>query len=257
MAKMRLDTLPYITSKTEIPLSVKQKHMTHAINTKNVNLLHTVIRKLGADVNLDMENGMRPIILAGWNYANEIINELLAYPHIDVNARLNWNGNTALHYVALHLNIEGVRMLLAHPGVDPNVRDANGNIPLSRTVKSLGVGHMATFRLLLERTSDVNSRNERGETPIWLAAEGGHADFIEILLQCPGIDPNLPTIFGKTPLHVAAVRGQGPAVAALLKSASINATARDRDGNTPWAVAKKACHYEVAEMIAEHPGLSE
>ena len=43
-------------------------------------------------------------------------------------------------------------------------------------------GRTGTVRLLLDNGADVDVRNERGETPLWIAGEGDHAETVRLLL---------------------------------------------------------------------------
>lgn len=68
-----------------------------------------------------------------------------------------------------------------------------------------------------------------------LAAEGGHAHLLELLLQ-HGADPMLKTVRGNTALHIAARSGQSEAVRVILRSLSEEMWQRAR---LLWVACKK------------------
>ena len=57
------------------------------------------------------------------------------------------------------------------------------------------------MKLLLER-EDVNpdSPDNRGKTPLSLAAENGHDGVVKLLLEREDVSPDRPDNYGQTPL---------------------------------------------------------
>ena len=69
-----------------------------------------------------------------------ILELLLRQPNIDINA-LDGHGNTALHYCVIGANIEGMRLLLAHPEMRSlNIKNKDVHTPLMRAVCDGRVG---------------------------------------------------------------------------------------------------------------------
>ena len=61
---------------------------------------------------------------------NSIVEFLLRQPDVDVNSQ-DTDGYTALHYSVYGDNLEGLRLLLAHPGMRSlNTGNGNGRVPL-------------------------------------------------------------------------------------------------------------------------------
>ena len=86
----------------------------------------------------------------------------------------------------------------------------------------------------MKKGTDINTRNKYRQTPLHLAATGGHIEIVRLLLE-KGADINARDIKG-TPLHWAASRGHLEVVRWLVENgADINA--RDEDGRTAlhWA----------------------
>ncbi len=74
----------------------------------------------------------------------------------------------------------------------------------------------------------LDTRDERGYSPLMLAAYSGHADAVDLLLRL-GADPNSIDLAGNTVLMGATFKGYDAIVRALL-AAGANATTRNLAG---------------------------
>ena len=90
--------------------------------------------------------------------------------------------------------------ILAYNGADVNRRFMLGNVisntPLHElaahpVTSTLGRAVEQIARALVENGADVNAKNARGSTYLYLVAVGGHAGGMRVVLQA-GADPNLP-----------------------------------------------------------------
>ena len=99
-----------------------------------------------------------------------------------------------------------------------------------------------TVESLLQRGFDPNSRDERGQTPLFLSQREGSFKVAQLLLRHPQIRVDLPNEAGETALMMAALRGQADEVARLLdKGARIEALNEgDQAGWTPLHYAASA-----------------
>jgi ankyrin repeat protein len=87
-----------------------------------------------------------------------------------------------------------------------------GRAPLA--VAAAG-GHAAVVRLLLARGADASARDEDADTAVKHAATGGHVDALDALLAA-GASPSPADDDGWTPLHWAALCGHTDVLRALL-----------------------------------------
>ena len=55
---------------------------------------------------------------------------------------LTQDGYTALHYAMLSDKLDCARTLLSHPGMDPNIRNKNGDIAMNVQVQPCAYGKM-------------------------------------------------------------------------------------------------------------------
>jgi ankyrin repeat protein len=90
---------------------------------------------------------------------------------------------TGVH-LAAYFGLTGVIMTLLKNRHNPDVKDTNGQTPLSWAAEN---GHEAVVKLLLEKGAELESKDifgrTRGRTPLSLAAEKGHKSVMKLLLE--------------------------------------------------------------------------
>src|SRR5207302_8330864 len=102
----------------------------------------------------------------------------------------------------------------------------------SRFYQDVRNNDLASLRSLI-KSSDVNTKDERGSTPLMFAAAFGSVDGMKLLLDA-GAEVNAKNAFDVTALHWCA--GDLAKVRLLLpKGADVNA--RSKQGRTPLIVA--------------------
>ena len=107
-----------------------------------------------------------------------------------------------------------------------------------------------TTRIIREHEVDFTNKNSLGETFLHAAAEGGEADFIDLLIE-KGLDPNTGDVYGWTPLHIAASEGQRDIVSALISHKS-EINIRTNDGKTPFNIAEEFGQKELLPYLREN-----
>ena len=103
--------------------------------------------------------------------------------------------------------------------------------------------------LIAEHPEHVNARGGNKVTPMHVAARGGHADILSLLVK-HGAELEGRGVFNMTPLHEASLCGKLEAVRCLLDhGADINA--RDRDGWTAlyWAISKAISRLNNIQVV--------
>jgi hypothetical protein len=108
--------------------------------------------------------------------------------------------------------------------------------------------------LVREEPSAVNARDERGQTPLGVAVEGGQKEIAELLLE-HGADPNLANGYGNTPLHHAVESGRtAEEIAAslrLLLASGADLGAPNHNGHTPLRTAIWIGERPAVRLLAE------
>lgn len=61
--------------------------------------------------------------------------------------------------------------------------------------------------MLLARGADVNIQNNRGQTPLHIAAQRGDMSIVRLLLTSKFINVDAQDCWGATPLHLASENG--------------------------------------------------
>jgi ankyrin repeat protein len=164
------------------------------------NEIAEILLKQESDIKIKDACGNTFLHYAVFRCHKEIAALLLA-KKADVNAK-GYNDVTALH-VAVERGYKDIMELLLANRADVNAKDKDGWTPLhlaSEPDHGFAVSHTETMdttllrlpnykdvaELLLSKGADVNSRNNKGETPLHLAFEMGNTDASEFLRQHGG-----------------------------------------------------------------------
>jgi|GEM_PF-1802140 len=191
----------------------------------------------GASRDARTKRGQTPLILAAAN-GRLAVTQALIRRQAELEARDGRNGFTALHWAAQRYHPAVARALLAAgarvdaqnkwqqtplwqaswqddqgnteiahilvaAGADIHKADNKGNTPLLMAALA---GHRPMVRYLLELGADMQARNDEKRTALFQAVTGGHEDVVRLLLA-RGADPNNDTD-GTVPLQQALVRGE-------------------------------------------------
>ncbi|XP_061775664.1 ankyrin repeat domain-containing protein 12 isoform X1 [Nerophis ophidion] len=98
----------------------------------------------------------------------------------------------------------------------------------------------------------VNKRNERGETPLHMAAIRGDAKQVKELITL-GADVNVKDFAGWTPLHEACNLGYYD-VAKVLIAAGAEVNTQGLDDDTPLHDASSSGHKDIVKLLLRHGG---
>jgi ankyrin repeat protein len=156
------------------------------------------------------------------------------------------NGNTALHYSLIFHNIECIKLLLRDSKC--SLQDKNKKNALHYAV---GTRNTEIVELILQNTTDIDSQDNSGETPLHVACRLSLYDIVHVLLK-HGANPNI-TEYERTsiPLHYACYNGHDKIVKILLDNGS-DINAPDYQGITPLHTCALYDKINIAQILLEH-----
>jgi ankyrin repeat protein len=185
-------------------------------------------------VNQADDQGDAPLSVA----PNAKIATMLIERGANVNA-VNKRGVSAL-WLAAKGGREDVVVVLLRAGANVKRADKNRHAPLSVAAKA----KIAT--MLIERGANVKALNQWGQSALWLAAMGGRADVVEVLLHAR-TDVNQADKNGVTPIGVAA----NEAVAMMLIERGADVNAVNKRGESALWQAIQGSRHDVVEALVQ------
>lgn len=149
-----------------------------------------------------------------------------------------------LRMAAAEGNVLRVQTFLEQ-GLGPQAADERGITPLFLAARK---GHRDVVALLLERGAAMNPIRQDGLTPIFIAVQEGQREVVALLLK-NGADVNEQArIGGVTLLHVAAYRGDQELITLLLQHGA-NKHARMTSGERPVDFAHAQGHAALIPLL--------
>ncbi|XP_060931467.1 dynein axonemal heavy chain 12 [Limanda limanda] len=175
----------------------------------------TFLLQNGCSPDLQNDDQDSPLVAAILNDQYDLATLLLRYrATVDQTGPLN---RTALHECAF-LGLENFVYLLLESGADPNAYDVRKKTPLALAAQN---GHLNVVEGLLQKGAHVWSESDSG-TILFVAASSGNPDVISLLLD-NGADPNRPLYSGHLPIHRVAYHGHRLALEHLIPVTTLDA----------------------------------
>lgn len=206
-----------------------------------------------------------------------IVNLLLGRPKVEVDA-LDSQRRTPLHFAARGGSAHTVRELLKK-GASATTEDKDGKSPLDLAetqplaltlLASMNInklknadqlvnkalcqaaikGHVGVVKALERYRFQMGAVDDKGLSMFHLAAQGGHADVIKLLLElkAPGTD-STDAILARNPMSYASENGSLAAIQALAEAVPESVGVADKDGRTPLSYAAESGHSAVVEYF--------
>jgi hypothetical protein len=238
----------------------------------------TQLLKSGADINIHNRNNKTPLDLALDNnklYAGKLLAEGMgiadsqeyinlasldaasqgSLPSVTRPSLGHGNGpntsderRTSLHTASEAGHLEIVRSFL-EVGEDSDVNERDGRhwTPLFLASKE---GRIEVAKLLIEYGADVNSLDWTGWTPLLAASLRGHPGVVHLLLN-HGADVNARHQDHRTALHLALHNPSLEIVKALLKKGA-DVHVRNDVGQTPLQMASRRGARDIVQLLSEY-----
>jgi len=237
MAQSLLDVLASSRMGPQVIDSEGNSALSHAVTKGMIDLIPSLanMRILNAK-NLA---GQTPLNIALKKDDSEAV-EALAHAGASLN-----EGSGALHKAMQYNAMKCAFFLACSPMLNHNLVDERGNTALAAAAER---GFEGLCRLLA-KPNLINVRNANGETPLVLAAKGGHVGVFFALLSAKP-DFNIADNQGRTPLLIA-ILDTPPFADVLLQMAStkIDISATDANGVTVLEAARSKGLNEIVRKL--------
>ncbi|XP_052710712.1 uncharacterized protein LOC128185077 [Crassostrea angulata] len=198
----------------------------------------------GADINLCMDHGDSPLLLACCYGYNSTV-QLLLSNGADINLR-EGNGADSLIEACFGGHDSTIQNLLSY-GACVNSQMDDGASPLFIACKN---GHDSTVQLLISNKADINLCNIYGLTPLCIACEKGHDSTVQLLLN-NGADINICSNDGVSPLYIACHYGNNSTVQ-LLQSNGADIDSCMENGASPLSTACQYGHNSTVQLLLKN-----
>ncbi len=166
-------------------------------------------------------------------------------------AKSGVNSDNLFRWVAKKNHMGILAMLKG--GINPNIKNDKGNTPL---IIAASLGDVDAVQNLLAYRSDVNAANNDGNTALIYAARYNHPRIIYELMRSYSmvtpVDVDMQNKQGQTALHWGALRGYEEVVMRLL-AANAKRGLKDKNGQTPLDVAQKNKRAKIVALFEKDP----
>jgi len=200
------------------PLGYTPLH--YAAREGNLRTMEMLLKHCPQLLNMKGSDQATPLYIAVQHNRLAAVQFLLKYPETLINQRTT-HGMTPL-YCAIHHGCEAIVLeLLKQQEIDPNVGLEDGTTPLFAATE---LELLESVKGLLSKGADAHRCRVDTMAPLHIAAKKGSLAICSLLLNHPGVDPNIQMRSGKTALHLAAESNQYFIVQELLAHGALLTT---------------------------------
>ncbi|XP_052864009.1 poly [ADP-ribose] polymerase tankyrase-1 [Anopheles cruzii] len=185
-------------------------HLAAASGQMNVCKL---LLELGANIDATDDVGQKPIHVAAQNNYSEVA-KLFLQQHPNLVMATSKDGNTCAHIAAMQGSVKVIEELMKFDrnGVISTRNKLTDSTPLQLAAEG---GHADVVKVLVRAGASCTDENKSGFTAVHLAAKNGHGPVLEVMRSSNSLRVSSKKL-GLTPLHVAAYYGQADTVRELL-----------------------------------------
>ncbi|XP_067661852.1 ankyrin repeat and protein kinase domain-containing protein 1-like [Haliotis asinina] len=218
----------------------------YASKTGDLSRVKLLLSQGQADVNCQEWIGRTPVMWAASGGYIEVVELLVSKrANLTLDDRFGMN---ILHSACLGGDVKVVKYVLSQ-----NILDINGRVRCGRTAVMLAAenGHKDVVEMLIDKEADVSLVDETGDNVLHCACRGGHAEVVKYILSKKMVDINSLVHGKKTPTMVAIER-QLDVVKYILSLNSVDINCKGRKKRTPVIVAAEQGHTEVVKLLVKH-----
>jgi ankyrin repeat protein len=159
--------------------------------------------------------------------------------------RKHKNGGTAFSLAIENGRVDVVKMLLEH--------DVDRRIIAGALLEASFMGRDEVVKALLHHKKvDVNCRDKKGITALFVASFSDKLGVVQLLLQHEGLKVNLQNGLGQTALWAACACGNSKIIRTLLRDKRVNVNVKTMKGSTALNVAILKGYDNVVRLLKEH-----
>ncbi|XP_067661816.1 serine/threonine-protein phosphatase 6 regulatory ankyrin repeat subunit B-like [Haliotis asinina] len=248
--RRQIDVVKYVLSLNSVDIKnrgwKKRIPVTIATELRNEEVVELLVKN-EIDLSLTDEDGHTILHLVSYKGCVDVLKYLLSLNSLDINNR-GWNKMTPVMLAADHGHKEVIELLLNHRA-DLSISDKAGNNILHIACDS---GHIDVVQYLLSlKLLGINSRGWNKRTPVMFAAEEGHKEVIELLINHRA-DLSIIDKGGNNILHIACKNGHIDVVQYLFSLNSLDINSRGRKKRTPVMFAAEEGYKKVIELLINH-----
>ncbi len=161
--------------------------------------------------------------------------------------------NTGFYYACSHGCVNVARYIAGNFNLNPNITTEKGDTCLM--IHNL---HPKICQILLEIGTDVNIKNNSGDTALIIAIYYKNVRIVKLLLQVPDIDVNIKNKDGDTALFKCLeLNPDIEIVKLLLQVPSIDVNIKNKDGNTALLKCLEwARDIEIVKLLLQVPNIN-
>jgi ankyrin repeat protein len=169
-----------------------------------------------------------------------------------------------LGVVRSHCHLEGQTLQRQPTGFPPPAREpefrapppAQGQFPPGAVEFRTVTRSLRDMLRDPQHRRDLNTQNDEGETPLFIAVINRDEDNVRAFLECPETGVNIPNGNGLTPLHAAVELGFTNIAILLIRDRRTNVNAQNGEGNTPLLLAAMRENAEIVQILLQHPAIN-
>lgn len=206
------------------------------------------------DINHATRNRKTALMVAAYYGKTKIVNLLLTHPDIAVNLA-TFEGKTALLYAVLQQEAEIVTLLLRCPRTDTEMMDEGYKTAL-QYASDMGFTYVVEafesrgYLIMQNGHTCCSDKIDRG---LITAVELDDSDWVKTIMKCPQLDINTANEDGYTPMFLAATSNQKEMVRVLSSSSKIDINKHVTDNNeTPLMVCAEKGNPAIVRLLLAH-----
>ncbi|XP_067660118.1 putative ankyrin repeat protein RF_0381 [Haliotis asinina] len=212
----------------------------------NVEIIKHLLKQDFVDIDTRDISGWTPVMY-GARHGHKNVFDVL----VDKGADLSLVGRhktNILHFACVGGNVEIIKYLLKYNIVDIDSRLDKGWTPI---MQGASEGHKNVFDVLVKAGADLSLVAGNKETILHVACEGGNVEIIKYLLTQGIVDIDNQDSNGRTPVMQAATFGQNDAFD-LLVEAGANLSLVDYDEETIFQLSCEGGNVDIIKYVLAH-----